>query len=431
MKKVAIVVVGIFIVCFAVTCRKKDNDECPVCPQITNFSPDHGKAGAVVTINGSNFTTNPDGLQLKASINGSNAVIKKIANDQVQLAVPSKCGTGPIRLYYDDELSTESATAFIYDYDPIVSTIAGSSGAGPDDNADPLQAHFHYPEKVFLDVPRSIIYVIDNGGQSLRKIDKTGVHTILDNSSPTIKAGVCDPSGNVYLAINSSIARVDHSLTYYLTTVAGRSDSTGHKDATGPLARFNFIYSLIMDASGNIYASESTYIRKINVATFAVSTVAGTSTAGYLDGPALSAKFTNIFSMAIDDASNLYIADWTNNRMRKLSGGMVSTIAGNGVQGILNGTGTNAQLQAPRSVVIDHSNTLYFSDSFTSIIRKITLNNAEVSFFSGSSSVNGDVNGAADTALYNQPSGFAYDKVNRALYLADFFNSKIKKITFE
>ncbi len=430
MKKVILIIFGVFIVCFSVTCRKKDKDDCPVCPHIDNFSPGHGKTGTLVTINGSNFTTNPDGLKLKASINGINAVINKIVDEQVQITVPAKCGSGSIRLYYDDELYTESST-FIYDFDPIVSTFAGAGGTGADDNADPLQAHFSYPEKVFLDVPRSIVYVIDDGGQRLRKIDKTGVHTILDNMSPTIRTGTCDQSGNVYLGIQYSIVRLDHSLNYYLTPVAGRSDSTGHKDGKGILARFSFVQDLIMDGSGNMYISENSCIRKMDVLTFTVSTIAGTTTTGYLDGPALSAKFDNVFSIALDNANNLYIADWKNNRMRKLSNGTVSTIAGNGVQGILNGIGTAAQLQAPRSVVIDNGNTLYFSDSFTSIIRKIAVSTSEVTFFSGSSSVSGDVNGIADTALYNQPSGFAFDKTNRILYIADFFNSKIKKIAFE
>jgi hypothetical protein len=430
MKKILIAIVGIFVVCFAVTCRKKDKDECPVCPQITNFSPDHGKAGIIVTINGSNFTTNPDGLQLKASINGFNATIKKIVDDQVQIAVPSKCGTGTIRLYYDDELSTESATVFMYDVNPIVSTFAGAGGIGSDDNPNPLLARFYYPEAVFLDVPRGIVYVIDDGGKRLRKIDGTGTRTILSGLSPIIQCGVCDASGNVFLSINGSIAKVNFGLVNTLTTIAGDQNTAGHVDGKGLAARFRAISALTIDASGNIYVGEDSYIRKMD-ALLNVSTIAGTGTIGFLDGPALSAQFEKVFSLALDNANNLFIADWKNNRMRKLSGGMVSTLAGNGIQGIVNGTGTAAQLQAPRSVAVDAGNTLYFSDSYTSIIRKITLNNAEVAFFSGSSTVSGDKNGVADTALFNQPGGFAYDKVHSVLYIADFFNSKIKKITFE
>jgi hypothetical protein len=430
MKKMLFIVCGIVIVCFAVTCRKKDKNDCPVCPQITDFSPGHGKAGTLVTINGSNFATNPDGLPLKASINGFNAVIKKVIDNQVQITIPSKCGTGTIRLYYDDELTTESSATFIYDVDPIVSTFAGG-GSGSADNANPLLAGFIAPEKVFLDVPRGIVYVIEQGGQTLRKIDATGTHTLLDNATPNIRCGTCDQSGNVYLGLNGSIARLDHSLNYYFTTIAGKADSTGHKDGAGSIARFHYINDLITDAAGNMYVAEDSYVRKVDGLSFTVSTIAGTATTGFLDGPALSAKFDVIFSLAIDNVNNLYIADWNNNRMRKLSGGVVSTFAGNGVKGIVNGTGGSAQLQAPRSVVVDGSNTLYFSDSFTSIIRKITLNSGEVSFFSGSSTVTGDVNGVADTALFNQPSGFAYDKTRNILYAADYFNSKIKKITFE
>jgi hypothetical protein len=430
MKKIGITIVGIFIVCFAVTCRKKDNNDCPACPQITDFSPGHGKGGDLITINGSNFTTDPDGLELKVSINDKDAVIKHKTDSQVQVTVPENCGSGTIKVYYDNELFGESATPFIYAV-ARVSTFAGAGGTGSDDNTNPALAHFNYPEKVFLDVPRGIVYVIEQGGQSLRRIDATGTHTIFSSFTPNIRCGTCDPSGNVYLGLNGSIARLDHSLTYYLTTIAGKADSTGHADGTGALARFHFINDLITDAAGNMYVAEDSYVRKIDGLSFSVSTIAGTATTGFLDGPALSAKFDNIFALTFDNTNNLYIADWNNNRMRKLSGGTVTTFAGNGVPGIVNGIGTAAQLKAPRSVVADGGNTLYFSDSFTSIIRKIALNNAEVGFFSGSSTVSGDVNGDADTALFNQPSGFAYDKIHSALYIADFFNSKIKKITFE
>jgi hypothetical protein len=429
MKKVAIVVVGIFIISFFVTCRKKDNDECPVCPQITDFSPDHGKGGDLITINGSNFTSNPDGLELKVSINGKDAVIKHKEDTHVQVAVPENCGTGKIKVYYDSELYGESATPFIYAI-ARVTTFAGAGGTGSDDNVNPLLAHFNYPESVFLDVPRGIVYVIDAGGQQLRKIDATGTHTLLTGASPIFRCGTCDPSGNVYLALNGSIARLGHSLNYYLTTIAGNETTAGHVDGQGLTARFHAISSLTTDAAGNIYVGEDSYIRKVD-GSLNVSTIAGTATTGFLDGPALSAQFQSVFSLALDNANNLFIADWSNNRMRKLSGGMVTTLAGNGVQGIVNGIGTAAQLQAPRSVVADGGNTLYFSDSYTSIIRKIALNNAEVAFFSGSSTVSGDKNGVADTALFNQPSGFAYDKTHNVFYIADFFNSKIKKITFE
>jgi hypothetical protein len=430
MKKFLLAILGIVIVCFAVTCRKKDSNDCPVCPQIADFYPSHGKGGDLITISGSNFTSNPDGLELKVSFNGKIAVIKHKEDNQIQVTVPENCGSGKIKVYYDNELFGESAIDFIYAIARVV-TFAGAGGTGSNDNANPALAHFNYPEKVFLDVPRGIVYVIEEGGKRLRKIDGTGTHTLLSDASPTIRCGACDPSGNVYLSVNGSIARLDHSVIYSLTTIAGDANTTGHVDGTGAVSRFHAISALSIDVAGNLYVGEDSYIRKIDGLSFNVSTIAGTATTGFQDGPALSAQFNNVFSLDFDNANNLYIADWTNNRMRKLSGGIVSTFAGNGVQGIVNGTGTAAQLQAPRSVAVDAGNTLYFSDSFTSIIRKIALNNAEVSFFSGSSTVSGDVNGLVDTALFNQPSGFAYDKTHGALYLADFFNSKIKKITFE
>lgn len=428
MKNTILFLFGTFIVCFSVTCRKKDKDICPVCPQINSFSPSHGKKGDMITLTGVNFTTEPDGLKLKVSINGVDAVIKNRNDTQVQLIVPDKCGTGPIKVYYDDELYSESASSFVYDFVAIVSTIAGKGGTGTDDNSDPLLARFFYPEKVFLDEPRDIIYVINESSQTLRRIDKAGVTTIISGITTPIQSGVCDKSGNVYLAFSNYIARVDHSLNYYLTPVAG-VDTAGHADGKGAKAKFNGINDLLLDDAENIYVAENTYIRKMDPA-FNVTTIAGTASAGYLDGPALTAKFNSIFSIALEN-NVLYIADWKNNRMRKLAAGSVSTIAGDGVQAIRNGIGTAAQLQAPRSVIVNNSNMLYFSDSFTSLIRKIDLNNSEVSFFSGDITQTGDVNGPAETALYMQPSGFAYSKKSNAFYLADFFNCKIKKVAFE
>lgn len=431
MKKLILFVLGVFVLCFSLMCRKKDEtDDCPACPHVNNFFPSHGKTGDSVRINGDNFTTNPDGLQLKVSFNGKDGIVKSATSGQIIATVPDKCGTGPIRVYYDVELFGESAVPFIYDRIGVTSTFAGKCGSVIN-NTDPLKAEFTAITKVFLDEPRSTTYALIADGKTLVRISPTGVKMIIDVDPEIIQSGICDASGNIYLAFDDHIARVDNAITTTLTTIAGSAGTSGHADGKGTAARFNFINDLLMDGD-DMYIAENNYIRKMDTKTFTVSTIAGDGSAGFKDGPALTAKFSSIVSIDMDKNKNLYIADWSANRMRKLSGGVVSTIAGDGTQAVKNGIGTNAQLQSPRSVVVNQDATfLFFSDSFTSFIRKINLSTSEVSHFSGDLTLTGSTDGPVETATYFQPRGFVYSKTTDAFFMADYFNCKIRKVTFQ
>jgi hypothetical protein len=432
MKKLIIFFLGIFILCSTVMCRKKDNtDDCPVCPTVTGFFPSHGKTGDSIRINGTNFTTNPEGLQLKVSFNGKDAVIKSVTAGQVIATVPDKCGTGPIRVYYDVELFGESASAFIYDRIGITSTFAGKCGGNTTDNSDPLLAEFRAPTKVFLDEPRGFVYVISEDDHTLSRVSSAGAKTIINTGSEVIQSGICDASGNIYLAFDSYIAKVDNSVTTVLTTIAGNETASGHTDAKGTAARFNFINDLLVDGDV-MYIAENVYIRKMQISTLTVSTIAGSGIAGHADGAALTAKFNSVVSLALDKNQNLYLADWNNSRIRRLSNGIVTTVAGDGTAAVKNGIGTAAQLDKPRSVVVNNDATfLYFSDSFTSFIRKIDLSTAEVSHFSGDVTLTGSQDGPVEKATYFQPRGFVYSKNTDGFFMADYFNCKVRKITFQ
>jgi hypothetical protein len=431
MKKTILFTLSVVILCFFVMCRKKDDaDDCPACPKVNSFFPLHGKTGDSIRINGENYTTNPDGLQLKISFNGKDASIKSVTSGQVIATVPDKCGTGPIRVYYDVELFGESSVPFIYDRVGITSTFAGKCGSVID-NADPLKAEFSAITKVFLDEPRNTTYALIDDGKTLVRINASGAKMIIDTDPEIIQSGICDASGNVYLAFNNHIAKVENAVTPTLTVIAGSAGTAGHVDGKGTAARFNSVNDLLMDGD-DLYIAEDHYIRKMDIKTFAVTTLAGDGSAGFKDGPALSAKFGSLVSIDMDKNKNLYLADWSNNRMRKLAGGVVSTIAGDGTQAVKNGTGTNAQLQSPRSVVVNQDATfLYFSDSFTSFIRKINLSTAEVSHFSGDLTLTGSTDGPVETATYFQPRGFVYSKNTDAFFMADYFNCKIRKVTFQ
>jgi hypothetical protein len=426
--------VAIFIFVTA-SCRKKDKgDDCPVCPQIADFYPAHGAKDSTVTITGTNFTTDPDGLKLKVSINGKDAVIKSISNETIKITVPGKCGSGKIRTYYDDELYGESANTFVYDYTAMVALVAGNGTAATTDNSNAASASFYYPDKVFLDEPRQLIYTVENFNV-LRKIDASGVKTVYksaNNASDGIRSAVCDKDGNVFVAFKNSVGRlIISSGSAYVTTIAGIKDSASHKDGIGSNARFNNILDIIIDDDNNLYVGESNYVRKIDP-TYKVTTIAGSGVSGYLDGPALSCRFKSASALAFSSNHNLYIADMTDNRIRMLSAsGTVSTIAGNGTAAVVNGVGTLAQLDQPQTLTIDNNGYLYFSEFWNNLIRRVNLATGEVSFFSGSLTASGDVLGLASTALYKEPKRLAYSKTSNIIYLSDVMNNKIKKITFE
>ncbi len=434
MKTYTHILIFAFFIFIAASCKKKHEDDCPVCPKISDFYPAHAAKDSAVIITGDNFTTNPDGLNVRVDINGKSASILHLSNEMIQVRVPAKCNNGKIRVYYDDELSTESEKTFVYDYTAMVSLVAGNGAVATTDNANPLLASFYYPDKVFLDEPRQIIYTVENFNV-LRKIDASGVKTVYtsaNNGNDGIRSAVCDKDGNVYVALKNSIGKVTISTgSAYVTTIAGIKDSSRHKDGLGTQARFNNVLELIIDDDNNLYVGESNYIRKIDKS-YNVTTIAGNGVAGYQDGPALSAKFRSASALAFSSNHNLYIADLTDNRIRMLSpGGIVSTVAGNGTAAIVNGVGIAAQLNQPQTLTIDNNNNLYFSEFWNNIIRKINLSTGEVSFFSGSLTADGDVLGLASTALYKEPKRLAFSKTTNTIYLSDVMNKKIKKITFE
>ncbi|HET6225049.1 MAG TPA: IPT/TIG domain-containing protein [Bacteroidia bacterium] len=432
MKKIIATFLGISILCFSISCRKKDkSDECPVCPVIDGFTPGHGKYLDTIYISGKNFKTNPDGLSLNFDFNGMPAKYVSVKNDGEAMAViPKKCGTGPIRAYYDNELYGESSTAFVYDFVNVVSTFAGKCSSGTLENTDPLLANIYSPDNIFLDEPRGYVYVISNG-TDLCRIGSGGLKKII-TTSDYVQAGACDSYGNIYLAFSDYIAKVETGVVTSLKAVAGLSGTPGHVDAVGTAARFSGIASMIIDED-NFYIGENSYIRKMDVKTSTVSSISGTSTVGFFDGPAASAKFNYIASLAIDKNKNLYIADWNNSRIRKLANGAVSTIAGDGTESIKNGIGTSAQLQKPRSLAVDYEgNNIYFSDSFiTTFMRKMNVATGEVSYFSGDLSLTGSTDGSVDIATYNNPVYLIYAKNANAIYIADNFNCKIRKVSFE
>ena len=217
-----------------------------------------------------------------------------------------------------------------------------------------------------------------------------------------------------------------------VSTLAGTADPAA--DGVGAAARFSSPYGVVSDGL-NLFVADwrNSKIRKVVIATGAVSTLAG-STLGDADGIGAVAQFKRPSGIAIDSTgANLYVADMFAHRIRKIviATGAVSTLAGSGAVGATDATGTAASFNSPFGITIDSTDSnLYVADSNNLKIRKIVLATAAVSSFTGAANTQGSLgaaDGAGTAASFRTLTGITNDGSN--LYVADLGNAKIRAIS--
>jgi uncharacterized protein (TIGR03437 family) len=183
-----------------------------------------------------------------------------------------------------------------------------------------------------------------------------------------------DSSGNLYLAdpLHDRILKYSNGIS---TVVAGTDLTAGFSGDNGPAtsATFNQPLGIAVDSSGNLYIADSVNNRIRMVSGGIITTIAGDGTAGFSGdgGPATSAELNNPSGVAVDSKGNLYIADTNNNRVREVSRGVISTIAGLGLGDFFGdgGLAVYANLYYPTRVALDQSGNIYVADSFNFRIR--------------------------------------------------------------
>ncbi|MBK06577.1 MAG: hypothetical protein CL920_39880 [Deltaproteobacteria bacterium] len=267
-----------------------------------------------------------------------------------------------------------------------VITFAGDGTQG-DKNGPALQAKFNDPYGLVFD-SKGNLFVADRSNFRIRKIDPSGLVTTFagdgtqgDKNGPALQAQFTSPTAlaidkqdNLYVADNTTLKIKKITSSGIVTTFAG-SGSFGYKDGPASQAQFEQLSGLISDGKGNLYVADGTnqVIRKIDQAGNVI-TFAGNRIKGYKDGPALQAQFSEPHSLAFDNKGNLYVTDTSNFRIRKIDpAGNVTTLAGDGTQGFKNGLLLQTQFSVLYGIAYNGKDSLYLSDTTNYRIRKLTL----------------------------------------------------------
>ena len=239
-----------------------------------------------------------------------------------------------------------------------------------------------------------------------------------------------DGQGNVYVAdrYNHTIRKYD-PVSKTVTTLAGQHGQSGSADGQGTNARFNEPWGLCATANGTLYVADTknNKIRKVTP-DGVVSTVAGTGNYGTSDGAALASTFGNPTGIEVDQAGNIYVADHLTHIIRKIStNGTVTTLAGTPyIPGDQDGAGSQAQFWRPYGLTLDNDGNIIVADEWNHKIRKVTPSGV-VSTVAGTGDV-GLINGAAASAAFNYPWDVTVDPEGN-IYVADGYNYVIRKIT--
>jgi len=322
--------------------------------------------------------------------------------------------------------------------DNVVTTLAGDGTASFLDG-NGIGARFNYPTALVVDSFKNV-YIADRDNHRIRKLSPTGdVTTFAGSGSPGSADGtgisasfylpnsiVIDSLGNLYVADRYTYRIRQITPAAVVTTYAGTT--FGYLDGQGTAARFSESFGIAIDSARNIYVADTNNhrIRKIS-STALVTTLAGSGTAQFADGTGTSASFNLPYGVVVDLVGNVYVSDYGNQRIRKITpAGVVTTFAGNGTTGSTNGTGTNATFANPYGLTIDLDGNLYVADTVSFGIRKITPTGV-VTTVAGSGVTGAFADGIGTNARFNQPAGVTIDTYGN-LYVADTINQRIRKI---
>jgi sugar lactone lactonase YvrE len=345
----------------------------------------------------------------------------------------------------------------------IMSTVAGNgTGAFAGNGGQATMAELYSPNGVTFDAAGNL-YIADLNNNRIRKvIVSTGIiSTYAGNGTEGFSgdggqataaelyapAGLrFDASGNLYIAdaLNNRIRKV--TTAGIISNIAGNGTGAGNYTCTtcysgdggqATAAKINNPNDVAVDAHGNVYIADQTNnrVRKVTTAGI-ISTFAGNGTAGYTGngGQATAAELNYPAALAFDAAGNLYIADYDNNEIRKVTtAGIISLFAGHisGIGGYGGDGGAasgSALLSGPTGLAFDATGNLYIADAGNSIIRVVNTAGI-INLYAGEQTTVGSYDGDGYpllTTTFNYPCGLVFDAAGN-LYIADNGNNRIRK----
>jgi sugar lactone lactonase YvrE len=341
----------------------------------------------------------------------------------------------------------------------VITTVAGNGQFDYGGDGEPaIAASLRYPRCVAVDA-RGNLFIADEGNERIRRVDAvTGIITTVagngqrglsgdggratDAAFATPSCVAVDANGALFIADfhNSRIRRVDAS-TGTITTVVGNGDKTFGGD-DGPATEASMFYprGAAVDRHGNIFIADSdnNRIRRVDAATEAITTVAGSGPDGDIlcgnfsgdGGPATRALLSCPQGIVVDSAGNLFIADSGNNRIRRVDAvtGIITTVAGSG-QSDYSGDGgvaTNASLRGPAGVDVDSAGNLFIADTDNHRIRRVDAVTGIITTVAGMGFGGFSGDGAPAThSFLHHPTDVAVDAVGN-LYIADAANDRIR-----
>jgi sugar lactone lactonase YvrE len=397
------------------SCKKTDSTPAPdPVAVISAISPLSGPKNTVVTITGTDFGTNL--ATLKVYFNNVQATVQTATNTSITAVVPAGAGTGNVKVEKSPGVQV-TGPAFTYQLSNAVTTITLTGAV----------TALNHPSGIVRDAAGNL-FVCDRDNHRIVKITTAGVASVFAGGTMGFVNGTgaaaqfnqpyaitMDAAGNFYIGdrINHAIRKI--TAAGVVTTLAGNG-TAGNVNGTGSAAMFNEPIGITVDAAGNVYVADyiNGALRKI--------TAAGVVTT--------LTSIPSIFGVAVDAAGNVYCAEYFSQQVSKYSStGNYSVLAGlSGTSGYLDATGTAARFNVPAGIAVDANGNLYVTETANNKIRKITAAGV-VTTIAGSNG--GFADGISGVAMFDTPIAITGDLANNTVYIADFNNNKIRKIIIE
>ena len=316
---------------------------------------------------------------------------------------------------------------------PCVGTLSGTAAPGFINGAA-NQARYTAPADVAVD-PFGDVYLADPGNHAIRQIHNNVVTTLAGDGKPGatngpghkarfyVPSGVAvDSKGVVYVADtqNHCIRRISKG---QVSTLAGTCTAHGYHDGAAGQAKFYEPMGLALDSKGDVYVADSRNSRVRRISGGVVSTFAGNrGGCNHLDGPALLAELCLPNSLAFK-GDELYVAGW-GKRVRLISKGQVTTFAGTGSTGFIEGHRSKALMREVRGLAVTAGGDLLLAEYGSHVVRRISGDMVDT--LAGNQTA-GFADGSGSAAKFNYPSGVAVDQQG-TIYVADSANNRLRVI---